>query len=267
MNWSKKVNFKKKLLFPLLPVLMLVANNGEAQATVFEWTESIVDYTVPQTGIYDITAYGAQGGMGANGGEIGGAFSLTQGKILQILVGSVGVGGGVNETNGYLGGGGGGGGSFVALGTSPTADSPLVVAGGGGGGSGYGGGIGLGVVGGATTAGSGNGGFGGATGITLGGGSGSGGGGGGGFFGSGFAGLGINGTGTGGTGSGGGGGSFTTGGLRGTANLTGFGAGGFGGGGGGDGGVLPVEPLDDPLLLPPSKPPGPGIGICPVGST
>jgi Hint domain len=96
--------------------------------------------TIQTTGTYDITAFGGQGGQGghgsaSNGGtggagaEIGGAFSLTQGEVLQVVVGGQGTGNG-------NGAGGGGGGSFVIEtfnGTS-AVDIPLVIAGGGGGG-------------------------------------------------------------------------------------------------------------------------------------
>jgi hypothetical protein len=61
----KKWNFKSKLLAALLPTVMLLAVNGEAQATVvtdFNYSGSMVTYDVTTTGTYDITAYGAQGG-------------------------------------------------------------------------------------------------------------------------------------------------------------------------------------------------------------
>jgi len=83
-------------------------------------------YTVPTSGLYNIIAVGAGGGVGADGSfpgglgaEIGGTFSLSAGETLQIAVGGVG-----------LDNGGGGGGSFV-VGPGVT---PLVIAGGGGGG-------------------------------------------------------------------------------------------------------------------------------------
>ena len=82
--------------------------------TTFNETGGIVTYTVPTTGIYDIVAYGAQGGGGAGGlgAEIGGDVSLTAGEVLTIAVG--GQGGTYNR--GYSGGGG----SFVVgLGSTP----------------------------------------------------------------------------------------------------------------------------------------------------
>ena len=93
--------------------------------TVFNYTGSIVTYTVPETGLYDIDAYGAEGGGDANtgagglGAEIGGDVMLTQGEVLSIAVGDAGS----------AGGGNGGGGSFVV----GPGGAPLVIAGGGGG--------------------------------------------------------------------------------------------------------------------------------------
>jgi hypothetical protein len=99
----------------------------------YTYTGGAVTYTVKTTGVYDITAYGAQGGssIGGKGAEIGGDFSLQAGAVLKIIVGGQGAYG-----NGCSGGGGG---SFVIEtfnGTSPS-NTPLVIAGGGGGGGGY----------------------------------------------------------------------------------------------------------------------------------
>ncbi len=124
-----------------------------AKATTidFNYTGSIVYYTVATTGVYDITSYGAQGGVntgavtnsGGLGAEAGGAFQLTAGQTLAIVVGGQGGNG-----SGLDGGGGGGGGSFVALSgvqatwqtggcsgihTDVCADTLLVASGGGGG--------------------------------------------------------------------------------------------------------------------------------------
>ena len=88
-------------------LLALVAWEPAAQAAPLDFTYSgsLVTFTVPVTGTYQILAFGAQGGyadsvsgMGGLGAEIGGDFSLTAGEVLQIAVG---------------GGGQGGGGSFV----------------------------------------------------------------------------------------------------------------------------------------------------------
>ena len=59
------------------------------------------------TGLYDITAYGAQGGNnGGLGAKIGGDISLTAGETLDILVGG---------SRGVVGGGGG---SYIASSTT-----------------------------------------------------------------------------------------------------------------------------------------------------
>jgi len=70
-------------------VLAFVAWNPGAWATSssFNYTGSIETWTVPTTGLYHITAYGAQGGSGAYGqsggygDEIGGDFNLTGGGL------------------------------------------------------------------------------------------------------------------------------------------------------------------------------------------
>ncbi len=117
-------------------LLALSVGMRTAQAASFTYTGSIVSYTVPTTGLYDIVAYGAQGGYsggvtslvspGGFGAEIGGDVTLTQGTILSIAVGGQGAG--------NLGrvGAGGGGGSFVVAGSVP-----IMIAGGGGGASQY----------------------------------------------------------------------------------------------------------------------------------
>jgi hypothetical protein len=125
------------------------------KATIIDviYTGNVTYYTVAKTGVYDVAAYGAQGGVntgavtnsGGLGVEAGGAFLLTAGEKLAIVVGGQGGNG-----SGLDGGGGGGGGSFVALsgvpaaGTAPgcggfettTCSDTLLVAGGGGGGAG-----------------------------------------------------------------------------------------------------------------------------------
>lgn len=91
-------------------------------------------WTVPFTGTYRITAYGAQGGdfnngdvcCGGRGAIMSGDFTLTQGQQLRILVGQ--RGGERSGTSSNAGTGGGGGGTFVAT----SNDTPLIVAGGGG---------------------------------------------------------------------------------------------------------------------------------------
>ena len=202
---------RKVILIALLPVALLLGHRATARATIvdFTFTGSYETYTIPTTGTYDITAWGAQGGLGGfqnlgggKGAEIGGAFTLTAGENLQILTGEAG-----GQDNPYSGGGGGA--SFVGLGSSYQNATALLVAGGGGGSSLTGGGEGV-----LSPSGTGAGGSGG---------SGSyGGGGGGGYTGNG---------GPGGTSGGLGGQSFIGGGSGGEGDLTNIG--GIGGGGGG----------------------------------
>jgi Glycine rich protein len=128
----------KQLLLAGTAVLGLVASGLAVRATPidFTYTGSLVDFTVPATGTYQIIAFGAQGGsggfpvcvaiscsgLGGRGAEIGGNFILTAGEILQLAVGGAGA-------DSPSGGGGGGGGSFVV----GSDNTPLVIAGGGGG--------------------------------------------------------------------------------------------------------------------------------------
>jgi hypothetical protein len=114
-------------------LLALVASEpaAHAQRVTFTYTGKIVTYKVRATGLYQITAYGAQGSENAGylnppgnnvtspgglGAEIGGDFELDAGDVLQIAVGGVGTDNG------------GGGGSFVV----GLGNTPLVIAGGGG---------------------------------------------------------------------------------------------------------------------------------------
>jgi hypothetical protein len=80
----------------------------------FDATGSIVDYTVPTSAVYDITAVGAQGGggTGSSGGYgalVSGDIFLNAGTVLGIVVGGQGLTGNFDG----IWGGGGGGGSFV----------------------------------------------------------------------------------------------------------------------------------------------------------
>ena len=115
-----------KIAFGFLPILAITT----ALAQNFAYTGLVANWIAPTTGIYTITAFGAQGGgsyggSGGLGAEMGGYFSLTAGDVLIIVVG--GQGGNGEFFQNY--GGGGGGGSFVYT----TANLPLVIAGGGGG--------------------------------------------------------------------------------------------------------------------------------------
>ncbi|MGJ8661716.1 MAG: glycine-rich protein, partial [Bacteroidota bacterium] len=93
-------------------------------------TGGIQYWTVPATGNYKISAYGAQGG-GANGGLgalIEGEFTLTQNQVIRILVGQQGI-----TQSGNPNSVGGGGGTFVIMNPAATTSDILVIAGGGGG--------------------------------------------------------------------------------------------------------------------------------------
>ena len=116
--------------------LALTPLPAAAAPITFAYTGAIVDYAVPVTGQYTITAIGARGGSvldnggtGGLGAEAGGTFSLVQGEVLSILAGGAGADNPV-ASQGFEGFAGGGGGSFVV---GPNG-APLVVAGGGGGG-------------------------------------------------------------------------------------------------------------------------------------
>ncbi len=96
----------------------------------FDVIGGIQHWTVPVTGLYEITAAGARGGgtQAGNGRVVSGRLLLTGGHVLKILVGQQGV---VGTQNAAGSTGGGGGGSFVA-----TSANVALVVGGGGGGSG-----------------------------------------------------------------------------------------------------------------------------------
>jgi hypothetical protein len=118
----------KQLLLAGTAFLALAAPVAHATLFDFTYTGSLVDFTVPTTGSYQIQAFGAQGGniagVGSGGGlgaEIGGDFTLNAGEVLQIAVGGQGADGTFS--------GGGGGGSFVV----GPGNTPLVIAGAGGG--------------------------------------------------------------------------------------------------------------------------------------
>ena len=137
-HWRGRTRIKVFLLAgTAFLALAASAPAARAQRVNFTYTGKLVTFTVPETGSYQILAFGAQGGngtyagpigVGGLGAEVGGHFTLTAGEILQIAVG----GAGGDHSGG--GGGGGGGGSFVV---GPD-NTPLVIAGGGGGGGGSG---------------------------------------------------------------------------------------------------------------------------------
>ena len=92
----------------------------------FAYNSSAQTYTIPYTGYYDITAYGAQGaGSGGKGGKIVGRVKLTKGDTITVVTGG---------TDGTNGGGAGlykGGGSTIIK----KGNAYLIIAAGGGGGS------------------------------------------------------------------------------------------------------------------------------------
>jgi hypothetical protein len=123
------VGMRHGLLAGASALAMLLGAAGAAQATTFKYENVVQTYTVPTTGLYDLTVEGAQGGsashnrsIGGLGAEVSGEVSLSAGEVLQIVVGGVGTGG--------FDGAGGGGGSFVYL---SDKTHPIAVAGGGGG--------------------------------------------------------------------------------------------------------------------------------------
>lgn len=193
------------------PLLLFGVLASSAQTNRYLVTGSETNITL-NPGLYQITAYGAHGGVGGYqgtgygglGAEMSAVFSFSVLTTLTLLVGGAGA---VDPIS--YGGGGGGGGSFVINGSTP-----LLIAGGGGGGAAYYGPVANGTNG-LISGGSGGGGNSGGT---------YGGGGGGGYSGNGANGGGA-------YGGGGGGYSFLNGGQGGYSR----GHGGYGGGGGGDG--------------------------------
>ena len=94
---------------------------------------------MPYTGEYRVEAIGAAGGYGktrnkqgstvtyrGRGARMIGTFTLSEGEIIQILVGQEGT---INNSPHHPFASGGGGGTFVVRGGS----TPLIIAGGGGG--------------------------------------------------------------------------------------------------------------------------------------
>ena len=72
--------------------LVLTALAAPASADIVPFTDTTpgsATFTVPETGVYGILAFGAQGGGGL-GSEVGGDFNLTGGEILSIVVGGQG---------------------------------------------------------------------------------------------------------------------------------------------------------------------------------
>lgn len=187
------------------------------QSANFTYSGSMQTWTVPATGDYIIEAAGGVGGSATatsltsgKGAIMKGTYTLTQGTVLQILVGGKG-----QDSNQA---GGGGGGSYVY-----TGSTPYIVAGGGGGAGSSGGNGRDASITNSAVSGYNNG----ASTVGYGGNSSSN---------SGWGGAGAGWLGNGGTGGtyGGGGNSYANGGAGGFGwNYPNSGAGGFGGGGGG----------------------------------
>ena len=89
----------------------------------------IQEWVVPFTGNYMIEALGAAGNDGSQvagyGAKMSGEFFLTEGELIQVLVGQS------PSNNGYTGAGGGG--TFVTRGQHSTLADILIIAGGAGG--------------------------------------------------------------------------------------------------------------------------------------
>ena len=107
---------------------------GQDQDDQVTLSSGIQQWTVPYTGEYRIEAVGAAGGHDkkqnstqyiGRGTRMVGTFNLSQGEMIQILVGQEGE----IRSSGKIGGSGGGGGTFVVRGSN----TALVVAGSGGG--------------------------------------------------------------------------------------------------------------------------------------
>jgi hypothetical protein len=118
----------RKLLLVGVSVAALAVSAAEAGAKTFIFTDSVQTYLVPETGEYEITVAGAQGGSSSEGnpgglGAIaGGDIFLRQSELLHIFVGGAGF-----SLPGYAGGGGGG--TFLG-----NPNRVFFIAGGGGGG-------------------------------------------------------------------------------------------------------------------------------------
>ena len=100
----------------------------------YSYTGSSSTYTVPYTGLYSLTAYGAQGGNSSNGktggkgGYVTGKVWLTKGEVITSVAGGQnGYNGGGTATNSSYGNGGG----YTII--SSNLKGTLLIAGGGGG--------------------------------------------------------------------------------------------------------------------------------------
>ncbi|MBK7389562.1 MAG: hypothetical protein IPI23_11015 [Bacteroidetes bacterium] len=131
-NYKKQTVALTRWLFLALILIGFNVINTKGQVTTYNYTGTIVTYTVPG-GVTSISidARGAEGGIQPESNAFGpgkgarmmSVFSVTPGQVLNILVGGQPANAGSDE------GAGGGGGSFVTTSTN----TPLLIAGGGGG--------------------------------------------------------------------------------------------------------------------------------------
>lgn len=123
-----------------------IAYQGTSLEGLVTSAAGIQKWIVPATGVYKLTARGANGGCGGDygttgggrGAEIAGTCKLTKGQVLYLLVGQSG-----QDAPGDSDGGGGGGSfivvedinseNFLTYGSEQVAITPLLIAGGGGG--------------------------------------------------------------------------------------------------------------------------------------
>ncbi len=110
---------------PLDPIEVFEATSTGMEGEVQNWT-------VPETGVYEINVRGAQGGgqYGGRGALVSGEFELAEGEVLWIVTGHQGLG--PEDTGMENGHGTGGGASYVAVEDEDGELIPLLVAGGGG---------------------------------------------------------------------------------------------------------------------------------------
>ena len=87
LQWCGRVQSAGVVSGSMLLALAISEPAAHAQRFEFDYTGSLVNFTVPITGTYQIIAFGAQGGdgvgSGGRGAEIGGDFSLTAGETPQ----------------------------------------------------------------------------------------------------------------------------------------------------------------------------------------
>lgn len=147
--WASSVSFKTPFLCPPNSYCFLTGGNsgrnGPSQAQLntaysgtnlqgqVTTTNGVQQWTVPAGGLYQIEAFGAQGGgsstrPGGRGARMRGEFFLNGGVNLNIIVGQTGN---ITSGNSPSGNRGGGGGSFVW--DASNTSQPLIAAGGGGG--------------------------------------------------------------------------------------------------------------------------------------